>query len=181
MVACDVRTLFLDAAAVFGPQKGASPAQVELLRRRLERLAQLYRDEWDVDVATMIGGGAAGGLAGGLAALGARLVPGFEVVADAVQLYEQIERADLVVTGEGFVDASSFDGKVVGGVIELASDAGVPVIVVAGDATADLDRSTPIHTLVDVVGQAAALDDTISAIAETANVALGPMLREAHQ
>mgnify|MGYP001812307845 FL=1 len=150
VVACDVRTLFLDAAAVFGPQKGASPAQVELLRRRLERLAQLYRDEWDVDVEQMLGSGAAGGLAGGLAALGARLVPGIEVVADAVQLYEQIERADLVVTGEGFVDASSFEGKVVGGVLDLAADAGVPAIVVAGDATADLDRSAPVHTLVDL-------------------------------
>src|SRR5690606_17500378 len=74
LVACDVRTTFVDAAEVFAPQKGASPAQVALLRRRLERLAQVYLDEHGVDVTELAGAGAAGGLAGGLAAAGARLV-----------------------------------------------------------------------------------------------------------
>ena len=74
----------------------------------------------------MSGGGAAGGLAGGLAAAGARLVPGFDLVADEVELYERLEGADLVVTAEGFLDAQSFEGKVVGGVAELTAQAGVP-------------------------------------------------------
>jgi glycerate kinase len=132
VVACDVRTPFLDAARVFAPQKGATPAQVALLERRLERLAQVYESDYGVDVTPLVGGGAAGGLAGGLAAIGAELVSGFEVVADEVDLYERLEGADLVVTGEGFLDDESFDGKVVGGVASFASSAGVPVLAVAG-------------------------------------------------
>lgn len=134
VVACDALIRFGDAARVFGPQKGASPAQVELLARRLERLAQVYRERFRVDVADLVGGGAAGGLAGGLAALGATLVSGFEVVADAIDLAGRIEGADLVVTGEGLLDEQSFAGKAVGGVVELASELGVPALVVAGDA-----------------------------------------------
>ena len=132
-VACDVTTRFVDAAEVFAPQKGATPAQVALLRRRLQRLAEVYVRDHGVDVRDIEGGGAAGGLAGGLAALGARLVPGFEVVADAIGLAERLAAADLVVTGEGFLDDQSFHGKAVGGVVELAAGAGVPCLVVAGD------------------------------------------------
>src|SRR5439155_1578648 len=71
VVACDVELTFVDAAEVFAPQKGATPAQVALLHRRLERLAQVYEENYGVDVRHIPGGGAAGGLAGGLAALGA--------------------------------------------------------------------------------------------------------------
>ena len=90
-------------------------------------------EDYGVDVRDLAGSGAAGGLAGGLAALGARLVPGFDLVADAIGLDDRIEGADLVVTGEGFLDEQSFEGKVVGGVLELAAEAGVPVLVVAGE------------------------------------------------
>ena len=76
--------------------------------------------EHGVDVLDLEGAGAAGGLAGGLAAAGARLVSGFDLVADEVDLDERIEGADLVVTGEGFLDEQSFEGKVVGGVVALA-------------------------------------------------------------
>lgn len=131
-VMCDVRTRFLDAARVFGPQKGASAAQIEMLTRRLELLAQVYVEEHGVDVATMDRSGAAGGLAGGLAAHGAQLMSGFEAIADEVALYDAIEGADLVVTGEGRLDATSFDGKVVGGVAQLARAAGVPVLAIVG-------------------------------------------------
>jgi glycerate kinase len=132
-VACDVRLTFVDAAEVFGPQKGASPAQVELLRRRLERLAQVYLEEHGVDVRDLEGSGAAGGLAGGLAAVGASLESGFDLIADTLDLDERMEGCDLVVTGEGFVDEQSFDGKVVGGVVAMAAELGVPVLVVAGE------------------------------------------------
>lgn len=134
VVACDVTTRFVDAARVFAAQKGASDKQVELLSRRLERLAQLYEDTYGVDVRELPGAGAAGGLAGGLAAIGASLVPGFELVADAIDLAARMEGADLVVTGEGFLDEQSFAGKAVGGVLELAAEAGnVPVLVIAGE------------------------------------------------
>src|SRR5210317_740406 len=91
LVACDVTTRFTDAASVFGPQKGASPAQVELLTRRLERLADVYREQYGIDIVDLPGSGAAGGLAGGLAALGGRLLPGFDLVADELELDERIE------------------------------------------------------------------------------------------
>ncbi len=137
-VACDVTTPFLDAARVYGPQKGASSAQVSLLERRLERLAQVYASRTGVDVTTVEGGGAAGGLAGGLVAIGARLMPGLDVVGDLVGLDRALEGADLAVTGEGKFDATSLDGKVVGGVLEWCADIGVPrVAVVAGQVTDD--------------------------------------------
>ena len=138
VVACDVTTPFLDAAEVYGPQKGATSAQVSLLTRRLARLADQYRARTGVDVTTVEGGGAAGGLAGGLAAIGARLEPGFEVVAQAAGLEQLLAAADLVVTGEGKLDRTSFDGKVVGGVLEWAAEEGVDhAAVIVGQATAD--------------------------------------------
>ena len=134
IVACDVRTAFVDAAAVYGPQKGASPVHVELLTRRLRRLAQIYEGDFGVDVTAMAGAGAAGGLAGGLAARGASLVNGFEVVADEIDLGERILNADVAVTGEGRYDATSLQGKVVGGVAQLAAEAGVPALAIVGSA-----------------------------------------------
>ena len=165
-VACDVRLSFVDAAEVFGPQKGASPAQVELLRRRLERLAQIYLEEHGVDVTALEGAGAAGGLAGGLAALGARLEPGFDLVADAVDLDERLEGCDLVVTGEGYLDEQSFDGKVVGGVIALASELGVPVLVVAGEVIEDLAGGFEAVSLTERFGGERSRLDTVACIEE---------------
>jgi glycerate kinase len=133
VVACDVTTGFVQAAADFAPQKGATPAQVALLERRLQRLAQDYQARSGIDVTRLEGAGAAGGLAGGLATIGARLVPGFELVADLLGLAERIHGADLVVTGEGFLDEWSFRGKTVGGVVELADEEDVDVVVVAGE------------------------------------------------
>jgi glycerate 2-kinase len=150
VVACDVGTKFLEAAAVFSPQKGAAPAQVELLSRRLERVAQLYEERFGVDVRGLPGGGAAGGLAGGLAAIGAKVLPGFDLIADRLSLAERIASADLVVTGEGYLDGRSLAGKVVGGVARLAGVAGVPVLVVAGDG--DPAVPLPFVSLVDRFG-----------------------------
>lgn len=162
VVACDVTTTFVDAAEAFAPQKGASPAQVALLRRRLERLAQVYLDDYGVDVTSIPGSGAAGGLAGALAAVGARLVAGFDFVADAIQLAERIEGGDLVVAGEGFLDEQSFAGKAVGGVVELAAEAGVPVLVVVGEAFDD--SPVPTVSLVDRFGRERAFAETVECI-----------------
>lgn len=166
VVACDVRTRFVDAAEVFAPQKGASPAQVELLRRRLERLAQVYADEYGVDVRDLPRAGAAGGLAGALATVGARLVDGFELVADRVGLDEAIEGVDLVITGEGFLDEQSFEGKVVGGVAAYAAAVGVPVLVVAGDVYDGADARVDALSLVAHAGEARALGDPLAVIRE---------------
>ena len=175
-VACDVRTRFVDAAAVFAPQKGATPAQVELLRRRLDRLVQVYRETYGVDVGELAGGGAAGGLGGGLAALGAELVSGFELVADELALAERIAEADLVVTGEGYCDTQSFEGKVVGGVVALAADAGVPVLVVAGDVAPEVRTAHPNLVAVSLVvrfGEDDAMHRTAACITEVVTAELG--------
>jgi glycerate kinase len=175
-VACDVRTRFVDAAEVFAPQKGATPSQVELLRRRLERLTEVYLEDYGVDVADLEGAGAAGGLAGGLAAAGATLESGFDLVAEEVDLLGHMERADLVVTGEGFVDAESFDGKVVGGVLALAGELGVPALVVAGEVfdTAQVMTlaagvsAAPVTfvSLVERFGEERARADTVGCVGE---------------
>jgi glycerate kinase len=168
VVACDVRTRFLDAAPLFAPQKGASAAQVELLARRLERLAQVYQEEHGIDVRPIEGAGAAGGLAGGLAAIGAELVEGFEVVADEVDLYGRIEGADLVITGEGYLDAQSFEGKVVGGVAALAQEAGVRVVAIVGEVDdGDADR-LEVVSLVERFGQERAMTDTARCVEDVA-------------
>ena len=168
MVACDVRTTFVDAATTFAGQKGATPAEVELLRRRLERLAQVYEEAYGVDVRALPGSGAAGGLAGGLAAVGARLVPGFDLVAEELDLAARMETADLVVTGEGFLDDQSFAGKAVGGVVELASSLERPVLVVAGEL---LERvvvppGVTAVSLVERFGRNRAVHDTVACISE---------------
>lgn len=173
VVACDVRCRFVDAAALFAPQKGATPAQVELLARRLERLAQVYLEDDGVDVRDLVGGGAAGGLAGGLAAMGATLVEGFEVVADEADLYGRIEGADLVVTGEGFLDEQSFEGKVVGGVADLAAEAGVPVVAIAGEVFDGADRRVTAVSLVDRFGEDRSMTETLRCIEEVAAGLLG--------
>jgi glycerate kinase len=166
VVACDVRTRFVDAAEVFAPQKGATPSQVRLLRGRLERLAEVYLHDHGVDVRELEGSGAAGGLAGGLAAVGARLESGFDVVADEVELYDRLEHADLVITGEGFIDAESFEGKVVGGVAAMAADLGIPVLAVAGRCFDGADALIDAVSLVDRVGEERAMTDTLAAIEE---------------
>jgi glycerate kinase len=164
IVACDVRTTFIDAAEVFSPQKGASPSQVSLLQRRLERLAQMFRDEYGVDVRDLPRSGAAGGLAGGLAAIGATLVDGFALVADEVSLSERVHECDLVVTGEGFLDEQSFEGKVVGGVVELAADAGVPVLAVVGDVYDDADTRVETIALAARFGRERAFEHTLECV-----------------
>lgn len=169
VVACDVETRFTDAAQVFGPQKGATAAQIRLLTARLERLVDVYRSEHGADVADVVGGGAAGGLAGGLVAAGARLESGAALIADAVDLYDKIESADLVVTGEGRVDATSFDGKVVGAVIELAAAAECDVLVIGGRIDDDArhrldDLGVAWVDLVDVHGETTAMMATADAV-----------------
>ena len=166
-VACDVQTLFLDAAAVYGLQKGATPDQVQALTARLHALAERYRSEFGVDVTSLPGAGAAGGLAGGLAALGAELLRGFELVADTTGFEEELSHADMVVTGEGFLDSTSFAGKVVGRVIRRAAEYEVPAFVIVGDVAPDVDAGVPTISLLDRFGAEAAWRETEDCIART--------------
>lgn len=144
VVACDVDNPLLGpdgAAAVFGPQKGATPRDVETLDAGLRRFAEVLeaRDANARDAnprgatAEVPGAGAAGGTAyGAMAVLGARLEPGIALVLDMVGFHDALSGADLVVTGEGSVDAQTLRGKVPVGVAAAAAVRGIPVVVVAG-------------------------------------------------
>lgn len=138
-VLCDVATKFLDAPRIFGPQKGATPRQIPILRARLAALPYARR------VHRLPGSGAAGGLAGGLASRGARLLPGAAFVLRAVRLRERARGADLVVTGEGRVDATTRAGKAVGGVLRISP---APVAIVCG--TCAIDPGVPVVELASV-------------------------------
>jgi glycerate kinase len=176
VVACDVGTAFRDAAAVFGPQKGASPEQVELLTERLDRLVARYRRHAGFDVSELAGAGAAGGLAGGLAALGARLCSGFEVVAAAAGLADALASADVLLTGEGRLDATSFGGKVVGGVLGMA--AGRRCGVVCGELAADAEHELPAGVLVEsLLAHAASAQDAHERAGELVEELAGGLAR----
>ena len=121
------------AAAVYGPQKGATEAMVRHLERGLARLSQVIRRQFGVDVAPIPGMGAAGGLAAFLLALfSTRLEPGALLVAQTVGLARRMEGCQLVITGEGCSDAQTLFGKVPMGVLAVAQEQGVPVILLSG-------------------------------------------------
>ncbi|MDO8389112.1 MAG: glycerate kinase [Actinomycetota bacterium] len=168
LVACDVQTLFADAAPVFAPQKGATPAQVDMLRGRLERLAQMYQQQYGVDVRAIPGTGAAGGLAGGLVALGGRLLPGFDLVADELDLHDHVLAADLVITGEGYLDEQSFEGKVVGGVQAMCAEAGRPVAAVVGESAPEVHGRIRHRSLVAEFGRDRAFNEPLWCIEHAA-------------
>ncbi len=131
-VLCDVRTTLGDAARLFGPQKGASPEAVRELEARLEAVDELR------PYAELPGSGAAGGLGAALAALGAELVPGAEAVLDLLSFDEQARAADVVVTGEGRVDATTREGKAPAVVLERCIRAGVRCVVFGGEVAGEL-------------------------------------------
>ena len=153
VVACDVTTQFTDAAKVFAPQKGASPAQVQFLTTRLEKLVQDYQTNYGVDVSKISGAGAAGGLAGGLAALGAQLVPGFDLVAEEVELDVLIADIDMIITGEGFMDNESFAGKVVGSMAELAFERKIKIAAICGEIHPEVRSQINSVSLVETFGR----------------------------
>tara|TARA_R110002096_G_scaffold200639_13_gene384763 strand:- start:17380 stop:18486 length:1107 start_codon:yes stop_codon:yes gene_type:complete len=130
--ACDVSNPLLGsegATRVYGPQKGVKESQLANHEERLEHLANLVGG----DFREIPGSGAAGGLGFGcLAFCGATLEPGFELVADLLNLRAEIQKADLVITGEGSLDAQTLQGKGPHGVALLARELGKPVLAVAG-------------------------------------------------
>jgi len=135
--ACDVEAPLLGprgAAAVFAPQKGAGPEEVKILEAGLARLAEVLKIQFGRHVADLPGAGAAGGLGAGLAGfLGAELKPGFQLVAQAIDLEKKIQGARLVLTGEGRLDGQTSLGKAPAGVIRLCRRLGTPVLALAGE------------------------------------------------
>lgn len=135
-VACDVTNPFYGtegAAYVFAPQKGADAAMVEALDQGLHHFAQLIHTTQGITIDHLPGAGAAGGLGGGLVAfLQAHLTPGIEMVLDALQFDRQIAGADLIITGEGKLDAQTCMGKTALGVLRRAQRQSIPVVALGG-------------------------------------------------
>jgi glycerate 2-kinase len=133
---CDVTAPLLGphgAARAYGPQKGATPAQVEELERRLASSRELR------PFAELPGAGAAGGLGAAFAALGARLVPGAAYLLEALEFRERAREAALVVTGEGLVDGTTMEGKAPGAVLRLCREESVRCVVFGGRVALDLE------------------------------------------
>jgi len=136
LVACDVDNPLTGprgASAVFGPQKGATPAVVAELDAALERYARVASEATGRDVARQPGAGAAGGLGAGLLFFTpARLVPGIDLVLDSTRFDDQVRGASLVIVGEGCTDRQTAMGKAPVGVARVAARHGVPVLLVSG-------------------------------------------------
>ena len=136
IVAVDVQNPLLGprgATRIFGPQKGLKPREFRRAENCLGRLVDLAQKIDPRDFANLAGAGAAGGLGFGFAAfLGASLRPGFQLVARAAGLEQRLRRADLVITGEGAMDGSTFMGKGAGCIARLCQDSGIPCIGFAG-------------------------------------------------
>ncbi len=136
LVACDVTTPMYGnngAAHIFAPQKGASEHQVELLDQGLRNYARVVEQTTSIDVSRIVGGGAAGATAAGIFAfLHPELKSGIELILDALRFDEKLKDADLVITGEGKIDAQTATGKAPMGVLNRAKKQDIPVVAIAG-------------------------------------------------
>jgi len=132
------------AAAVFGPQKGAGPAQVELLEMGLANLREVVRRDCGVAIDGFPGAGAAGGIGGvAVGVLGAAFRPGIEIVLELMAMEEQLAWADLVITGEGRFDEQTLRGKAAHGIAVVAARAQVPVCVLSGQVVTEAEWRLP--------------------------------------
>jgi len=141
LAAADVRNPLLGAngaTRVFGPQKGATEHKIDILERALTRLADVVSKDLGVDFRDEPGAGAAGGLGFGLMSFcDAKNQPGFDVVAEAVELKSKMKNVDLVITGEGSLDRQTLEGKTPAGVARLARKLGKRVFAIVGRASED--------------------------------------------
>lgn len=152
-------------ARVFGPQKGATPEQVELLAHNLEYLAELYHEVSTEDLKYGQGTGASGGLGAGLIAVcGAKLHPRFEIIMKYIQISDAIQNTDLVFTAEGCLDYQTPHGKIPSEVARIAKEYHKPVIALAGTIgkNAKINYDTGIDAFSSIIPEPATLEDSIS-------------------
>lgn len=167
VVACDVDNPLCGArgaSAVYGPQKGATIEMLEELDRALHHYSVVIERDLGKAVRDIPGAGAAGGLGAGLIAfLDAKLKPGIEIILEATDFTEKVKSADLVITGEGRMDAQTTCGKAPVGVARMAKRFGVPVIAIAGSVADDADVVCDhgIDAFVDVVPYPMELEEAI--------------------
>ena len=167
VVACDVSNPLTGpngAAAIYGPQKGATPEMVDLLDKNLQHFAQIIREQLKIEIETVAGAGAAGGLGGGLMAFcNARLTHGFRLTAEIIALEKRIAAADFVITGEGRIDEQTLNGKAPFGVAQLAKKQKKPVIGVAGTLGNGYEKlyDAGFDLLVSIVNKPISLSETM--------------------
>jgi glycerate 2-kinase len=154
-------------ARVFGPQKGATPVQVELLERALTHYAQCIVDATGIDIAHASGGGASGGLGAGFAGvLGGRLHPRFDIVMRYLELDRLLDQADVVFTAEGSLDDQTPHGKVPGEVARRAKLRGLPVVAIAGTLGRDVEVNLAhgIDAYASILRRPCRLEDAIAGV-----------------
>ena len=141
LVACDVDNPLCGnhgASHVFGPQKGATPEDIQLLDDALKHYGDCIKQQFNIDVLNQSGAGAAGGMGAALMAFtNATLKPGIDLVLEAVQLNHYMDKTDLVITGEGRIDSQTIYGKTPMGVAKIAKQFDIPVIGIAGSLGKD--------------------------------------------
>lgn len=186
---CDVDNPFAGptgAAFVYGPQKGASPEQVETLDAGLKQLAKRFLNDLGCDVSEMPGAGGGGGFGGGAAAFfRAVLRPGIEVIFEHTDFEKEVRRADVVITGEGKLDQQTLSGKVVAGVSRLARHYGKPVIGVSGASELSPDDLSALNlktvfTIVDAAGTDDPFQKASAILERIAAQRIAPLLADLH-
>jgi len=155
------------AAAVYAPQKGATPAQVKKLDQSLKQLSNLIKRDFGIDEASTPGTGAAGGTAYGLKAfLNAEFIPGFEFLKDRAQLEQLIsnENIDYIITGEGHFDEQSLYGKLIEGILKLAKTYRVPSLIVCGASSVEEKHLEhyPIESIIQLKNEDRSLEFCIT-------------------
>jgi glycerate 2-kinase len=171
------------AAAVFGPQKGAGPHEVRVLEASLRHFFTKVRDQIGVDVLDVVGGGAAGAFSAGLMAfLGGHIQSGIDLVLEYNGFDQQVQNADLVITGEGQMDDQTIHGKGPIGVARRAREFGVPNVAIVGGLNADdaLLHDAGIEVVLPIVTRPMSLDDALRnapGLVERAALRLGYLLQ----
>lgn len=154
-IACDVKNPLCGengASYIFGPQKGATEEMLPVLDENLKNLAEVIRRDLGKDVLDVPGAGAAGGLgAGAIAFLNGNLYEGVKIIAELLELEDQIKKSDIVFTGEGRCDLQTLGGKTPFGVASIASKYGIPSVIIAGDVDSRL-KASQIEGEIEIIG-----------------------------
>ena len=152
------------AAAIYGPQKGATPRQVDELDKGLKHLAEIIKAQMGIDLEGLPGAGAAGGLGAGLVAFaGADIRSGIKTVLELADFEKKLEWADIVITGEGKIDTQSVLGKVISGISQMAKKKNIPVIAVSGaiEYGAEVMYDKGVSTMEAAVCKTMQLDEAV--------------------
>jgi glycerate kinase len=184
---CDVDNLFYGregAAFTYAPQKGADEAAVQVLDAGLQHVAELVLHDLKIDLQQVYGSGAGGGFAGGAHSfMGAELKRGTDVVFEITNFYEAVAWADAVITGEGKLDSTTLQGKLVQGVVQVAKKLNKPVYVICGENQFSPDQvsslnSTAIFSLVDYAGKPTAISQPGGTLAKLTELQVAKSIKK---